>query len=375
MVQMSQDFHLFMDLSTGGGVMIKEAKTKLTMLSEHVGCTAKIDAQELDQLVDLWQVEGNNRIIAGLAERDDVGCYNIGNGRLLLHTLDVITPVVDDPFAFGCIAVAHVLSDIYAKGGTPISALSFLGLSPKVMPSIEDIIAGASAKLSEAGVMLLGGHTISTSEPLVGFAVTGLIEHSNITPLSGARVGNKLVLTKPLGTGIISTAIKFSNLGLPGTCVDEEELEGAVQSMELLNSTASKIMSKYRANACTDVTGFGLVGHLSNLALASGVGVHLYSHLIPMLPGVVRLFEERITPVRLDENIKCYYPTKASTFDGIDFHWPILFCPESSGGLLIAIEEDRAEPFVEELKDAGVVYSTIIGEMISDASCRVLIDA
>ena len=354
--------------------MIKEAKTKLTMLSEHVGCTAKIDAEELDRLVDLWKVKSNHRIIAGLAERDDVGCYDIGNGRLLLHTLDVITPVVDDPFAFGAIAVAHVLSDIYAKGGTPISALSFLGLPPKVMPSIEDIIAGASAKLSEAGVALLGGHTISTSEPLVGFAVTGFIENSCITPLSGARAGDKLVLTKPLGTGIISTAIKFSNLGLPGTRVDEEELEVAVQSMKLLNSTASKLMMKYRANACTDVTGFGLIGHLSNLALASRIGVRLLSHRIPMLPGTLRLFEESITPVRLDENIKYYYPYKASIVDGIDFNWPILFCPESSGGLLIAIEADRAESFVEELKDAGLLYSAIIGEMINDASCRVLID-
>jgi selenide,water dikinase len=353
--------------------MIKD-KAKLTMLSDHVGCTAKIDAGELDQLIDFWKVEGNNAIIAGLAERDDVGCYGIGNGRLLLHTLDVITPVVDDPFAFGSIAVAHVLSDIYAKGGTPLSALSFLGLPPRVMPYIEDILAGASAKLNEAGVALLGGHTISTSEPLVGFAVTGIIEHTGIMPLSGARVGNKLVLTKPLGTGIISTAIKFSNLGLPGTSVDEEELEVAVQSMELLNNTASKIMIKYRANACTDVTGFGLVGHLSNLALASGIGARLYSHLIPMLPGVLTLFEESITPVRLDENIKYFYPNKASTFDGIAFNWPILFCPESSGGLLIAIEADRAEPFVKELKDTGLVDSAIIGEMNSDASCRVLID-
>lgn len=354
--------------------MIKEAKTKLTMLSEHVGCTAKIDAEELDRLVDLWKVKGNNSIIAGLAERDDVGCYNIGNGRFLLHTLDVITPVVDDPFSFGRIAVAHVLSDIYAKGGTPISALSFLGLPHGVMPHVEDILSGCSAKLNEAGVVLLGGHTISTSEPLVGFAVTGFIENTNVIPLSGSRSGNKLVLTKPIGSGIISTAIKFSNLGLTGATVDEEELEVAVQSMELLNSLASKIMTKYRANACTDVTGFGLVGHLSNLALASGVGAHLYSHLVPMLPGVLRLFQKNITPVRLDENIKYYYPKKASTVDKIDVNWPILFSPESSGGLLIAIEEDRAEPFVKELRDTGLVYSAIIGEIISDASCRVLID-
>ena len=353
--------------------MIKD-KVKLTMLSEHVGCTAKVEAGELDRLIGFWKVEGNHRIIAGLNERDDVGCYSIGNGRLLLHTLDVITPVVDDPFAFGSIAVAHVLSDIYAKGGTPISALSFLGLPPKVMPYIEDILAGASAKLSEAGVALLGGHTISTSEPLIGFAANGIIENTDVIPLSGARAGNKLVLTKPIGTGIISTAIKFSNLELPGATLGEEELEAAVQSMELLNDKASKLMIKYQATACTDVTGFGLVGHLSNLAFASRVGVRLYSHYVPMLPGTLRLFEESITPVRLDENIKYYYPDKASTVDGIDFNWPILFCPESSGGLLIAIEEDCAESFVEDLRDAGLVSSAIIGEMISDASCRVLID-
>ena len=353
--------------------MIKD-KAKLTMLSDHVGCTAKVDPGELGRLIDFWKVDSNQNIIVGLPERDDVGCYNIGNGRLLLQTLDVITPVVDEPFAFGRIAVAHVLSDIYAKGGTPITALSFLGLPSKVMPYIEDILAGASAKLNEANVTLLGGHTISTSEPLIGFAVSGLSEQIGITTLSGACAGDKLVLTKPIGTGIISTAIKFSNLVLPGATLGEDELEAAVESMQLLNDVASKIMIKYAAKACTDVTGFGLVGHLSNLALASRVGVRLYSHRVPILPGTLRLFEESITPVRLDENIKYYYPDKAFTVDGIDSNWPILFCPESSGGLLIAIEEDRAEPFVRELKDAGLIYSAIIGEMISDASCQILID-
>ncbi len=353
--------------------MIKD-KAKLTMLTDHVGCTAKIDAGELEGLIDFWKVDSNHNIIAGLSERDDVGCYSIGNGQLLLQTLDVITPVVDDPFAFGSIAVAHVLSDIYAKGGTPITALSFLGLPPKVMPYIEDILAGASTRLSEAGVALLGGHTISTSEPLVGFAVTGLIEHTSMVPLSGARAGNKLVLTKPIGSGIISTAIKFSNLELPGAALGEEELEVAVKSMKWLNDTASKLMIKYQAKACTDVTGFGLVGHLSNMALASRVGVRLYTKHVPMLPGTLRLFEKSITPVRLDENIKYYYPDKASTVEGINVNWPILFCPESSGGLLIAIEEDRAEPFVKELQDAGLIYSAIIGEMISDDSCKILID-
>ena len=151
-------------------------------------------------------------------------------------------------------------------------------------------------------------------------------------------------------------------------------MDRSIEQMLTLNRLVCESMLRFEVHACTDVTGFGLVGHLSNLALASRVGVHLYSHLVPMLPGVLRLFEESITPVRLDENIKYYYPNKASILDGIDFNWPILFCPESSGGLLIAIEADRAEPFVEELKDTGQVYSAIIGEMISDASCRVLID-
>jgi selenium donor protein len=347
--------------------------TKLTMYCEHVGCTAKINAQILEQIVNLWKVDDNDSVKSGLAERDDVGCYDLGNGRLLLHNLDVITPVLDDAFAFGNIAVSHVLSDIYAKGGTPISALSLLGIPLSIMSSFEEIIAGCSAKLNEAGVVLLGGHTISSYEPLVGFSVTGTIERGSIVSLKGARNGDKLILTKPIGSGIISTAVKFSNLGVDGATVTDEELSIVTRSMESLNSQASKVMMNYHANACTDVTGFGLAGHISNLVRASGVGARIYYHLVPKVPGVTRLFQHGITPARLDENIRYYYHDRVSIVRDVDVDWPILFCPETSGGLLIAINENYAEQLIDSLNEKGVVNSAIIGEVFNDLSCKVMI--
>jgi len=166
---------------------------RLTMLCEHTGCAAKLDAELLEQIVNLWQVEDNDRVILGLREKDDVGCYALGNEYLLIHSMDVITPVVDDAFAFGNIAVSHALSDIYAKGATPVSALSFLGIPPgNAIEYLEKIIAGCSAKFREANVVLLGGHTISTSELLVGFTIMGVIESGNIISLQGACASDKL---------------------------------------------------------------------------------------------------------------------------------------------------------------------------------------
>jgi len=347
---------------------------KLTMLCKHVGCAAKIEAKILEHIVGLWPVEDNHNVRMGLAEKEDVGCIDLGGEKLLLHNLDVITPIVDDPYAFGAIAVAHALSDIYAKGGVPVSALSFLGISVPIESAVEEIIAGCSAKLREAGVVMLGGHTISSSEPLVGFAVTGLVERNNLTSMRGACVGDKLVVTKPVGSGVISTAVKFSNLGIKDACVRDDELEAAIKSMELLNISASKSMLKYHATACTDVSGFGLIGHIWNMIQISGVGARIYCHLVPKLPGVLRLFNRSIVPVRMDENIRYYYHWIVKTRN-IDENWPILFCPETSGGLLISVNADWAQSLVDTLNSLDGISSAIIGEVIEDPLKRIILDA
>lgn len=347
--------------------------TRLTMSCEHVGCAAKIDAKILEQVVGFWQIEDNSSVRIGLTERDDVGCYDLGGEYLLLHNLDVITPIVDDGYAFGAIAVSHALSDVYAKGGVPISALSFLGIPPSIESSVREIIAGCSAKLREAGVALLGGHTISSNEPLVGFAVTGIVERNSIVSMRGACIGDKLVLTKPVGTGIISTAVKFSNLGIEDAFISDEELEAAVKSMELLNIHASKSMLKYHTTACTDVSGFGLIGHISNLLKANGVGARISCHLVPKLPGVVRLLQQGIVPVRMDENIRYYYHKVVKTED-VDENWPVLFCPETSGGLLIAIDADWAQNLIDTLNGLDGICCAIIGEVIEDSSSQIILD-
>ena len=343
------------------------------MSCEHGGCAAKIDAKTLEQVVGFWQIGDNNSVRLGLTERDDVGCYDLGGEHLLLHTLDVITPIVDDGYAFGAIAVSHALSDIYAKGGVPISALSFLSIPSNMESSIREIIEGCSAKLSEAGVTLLGGHTISSKELLVGFAVTGIVERNSIVSMRGACVGDKLVLTKPVGSGIISTSMKFSNSGIEVECISDEELEAAVKSMELLNMYASKSMVKYHATACTDVSGFGLIGHISNLLKANRVGARISCHIVPRLAGVVRLFQQSIVPVRMDENIRCYYSNVVKAKD-VDENWPILFCPETSGGLLIAVNADQAQNLVDTLNGLEGIYCAIIGEVIEDSSSQIILD-
>jgi selenide,water dikinase len=346
----------------------------LTMACEHSGCAAKVSADMLEQVVDFWQPVYDSNVELGLTEKDDVAAYDLGGENLLLHSIDVITPIVDDGFTFGAIAVSHALSDIYAKGGTPVSALSFLGIPHGIASSVQKIVAGCSSKLREAGVILLGGHTISSSELLVGFAVTGLVDRNSLIQLSGACIGDKLILTKPIGSGIISTAVKFSHLGIEDAYIAADELSDAEKSMELLNNYASKAMLKHHGTACTDITGFGLVGHISHLVRASGVGAHIFYRLVPKLPGVTRLFQQSIIPTRLDENIKFYYGHKALKTGNVDANWPILFCPETSGGLLITINENQAEGFVKSVNDLGSIECTIIGEIVDDPSCRVIID-
>lgn len=347
---------------------------RLTMLCEHVGCAAKIDAKVLGEVVRLWPIENNQRVRMGLAEKEDVGCFDLGGEKLLLHNLDVITPIVDDGYAFGAIAVAHALSDIYAKGGVPISALSFLGIPASIESVMKEIIAGCSAKLREAGVAMLGGHTIASSEPLVGFAVTGLVERNSLISMGGARVGDRLVVTKPVGSGIISTAVKFANRGEKDACIRDDELEAAIKSMELLNMYASKSMLKYRATACTDVSGFGLIGHIWNMLQVSEVGARVYCHRVPKLPGVLRLFQRSIVPVRMDENIKYYYDWIVKTRT-VDESWPLLFCPETSGGLLISVNADLAQGLVDTLNSLDGICSAIVGEVIEDPLKRIILDS
>jgi selenide,water dikinase len=348
--------------------------TKLTTACEHGGCAAKVSAEVLDQVIASWQVVTNTHVGLGLNEKDDVATYDLGGEELLLHSIDVITPIVDDGFLFGAISASHALSDIYAKGGRPVSALSFLGISENIASSVQEIVAGCSSKLTEAGVVLLGGHTISSLEPLVGFAVMGIVKRGDLVLLNGARRGDKLVLTKPIGSGIVSTALKLSHLGIEGAVVTEAELATAQRSMALLNNYASKAMQAYHVTACTDITGFGLVGHISHMAKASGVGALISSNIVPKLPGVIRLFQQSIVPTRLDENIKYYYGERVKKTKDADPNWPVLFCPETSGGLLIAVDSNDAQALVDDLNVTGNVDGMIIGMIIDDPSSTVIID-
>jgi selenide,water dikinase len=342
---------------------------KLTMICEHGGCAGKADADSLERILDLWQVGPDAQVLLGLKERDDAGVYDLGNGQALVHSVDVITPVVDDAEAFGRIAVSHALSDVYAKGARPISALSVLGFRSNDESALYlgQILSGCSAKLREAGVALLGGHTVLTRDLLLGFAVTGIVKTNAFLALRGASVGDRLVLTKAIGSGIISTAQRLSNLNTPGVSLSEVELAEAISSMALLNDRASRLMIECGAKASTDVSGFGLLGHLANLVRASSVGARISFSAVPRLDGAMRLLSDAIAPARIDENLS-HYQDAVTIASDVDSRWPILYCPETSGGLLVALREKEAEAYVERIKALAVTEAAIIGEIVDDSS-------
>ena len=349
---------------------------KLTTSCEHGGCAGKADAGQLERILAMWQVGPDAQVLLGLEERDDAGVYDLGNGHALVHSIDVITPVVDDAEAFGRIAVAHALSDVYAKRGRPISALSLLGLpaDDELGGYLKGILSGCSAQLKEAGVALLGGHTVLTRDLLLGFAVTGLVETNAFVALSGARVGDRLVLTKAIGSGIISTALRLSNLNTPGVSVSDAEVSEATASMSSLNNHASRLMGECGARASTDVSGFGLLGHLANLVKASSVGARIRFSSVAKLAGAMRLLSDAIAPARVDENLSHYQDAITIARD-VDSRWPILYCPETSGGLLVALNANQAEDYVDRLKAAGVLDAAIIGEIVDAPIGSISVDA
>jgi selenide,water dikinase len=286
---------------------------------------------------------------------DDAGVFRLDERHTLVQTVDFFTPVVDDPEAFGAIAAANALSDVYAMGGRPLTALSIAAFPERDFPPewSAAIVRGGYAKLREAGCVLLGGHSVRDPEIKFGYAVTGLVDEEDLLTNAGARPGQVLVLTKPLGTGVIATALKAGHA--PADAVAE-----ATRSMSALNRAAAEAARRHGATAATDVTGFGLIGHAAGIARESRVTLELEAAALPLLPRALEL-APRFQPGGLKANAKEFDPLVAWTRPLDAPLRALLFDPQTSGGLLLALPEGTAEGVLAELAEARRIGRVVEG--------------
>ncbi len=299
----------------------------------------------------------DERLLVGPDTSDDAAVYKITDDLALILTIDFFTPVVDDPYLFGQIAAANALSDIYAMGGRPFLALNIACLPACLSPEeAAAIIRGGADKVIEAGAVIGGGHTVMDEEPKYGLAVAGFVHPAEMLTNAGARPGDLLVLTKPLGTGIAVTAYK-------GGLAEEELVEAAVKEMRTLNSAAAACAAKHGARACTDITGFGFLGHAAEMAAASGVTLEIFSSRVPLLPGVLDLADMGLLPAGAYENRR-FLEGKVDFGEGVlRALQDVLFDPQTSGGLLVAAAPGQAEKMLEEMRAAGLT-AAVVGRVL-----------
>lgn len=332
---------------------------KLTALSSKGGCGCKIGPADLRQVLQtLPSAAHNPNLLVGLDTSDDAGVYKLSDDLAIVQTLDFFTPIVDEPYTFGQIAAANAISDVYAMGGKPITALNIVAfpiadLDKKIL---SDILRGAADKLEEANVTLVGGHSIDDKEPKFGLAVTGTIHPDKVRTNSGAKPGDVLVLTKPIGVGILTTSIKKNLL-------NESEIAHVSKIMTTLNKTAAETMDDYDVHASTDVTGFGLLGHASEMAKGSNVEIRIVNSQVPLLPRVKELAENGAVPGGTKNNFNYLktdvtYPDSMAKVD----QW-ILCDAVTSGGLLVAVAASDAENLVADLQNKNV-DAHVIGDVI-----------
>lgn len=300
----------------------------------------------LRPLKEIFREEQFPDLLVGLGSPDDAAVLRVSEDRALIFTLDFFTPVVDDPRTYGAVAAANSMSDVYAMGGDVVLALSIAAFPPQLpAEAVSEILRGAAEKVAEAGGVIAGGHTIDDKEPKFGLAVVGTAHPDRIARKGGARPGDVLLLTKPLGTGLITTAAK-------GDAADPADLQAAIDSMLRLNRRAAELARRVQVHAMTDVTGFSLLGHACEMAGQSGAGLRFRLDALPFLPGVDRYAGEWLFPGGTFNNQRAFAGEVA--FDGLDDEkQALLFTPETSGGLLIALPATDAEVYQGLMREAG----------------------
>ncbi len=297
-------------------------------------------------------------LLVGTETGDDAAVYRLSPDLALVQTVDFFPPIVDDPYHYGAIAVANAVSDVYAMGGTPLLGLNITAF-PVDLPKeiLATILKGGYDKASEAGLLIVGGHTMDDAEPKYGLAVTGLIRPGEQVTNAGARLGDILVLTKPIGTGIITTA------GKDGV-VDAELLAEAIVVMEMLNKGASGAMTHVGVNACTDVTGFGLMGHLKAMMVAAGVAARVSWADVPLLRGVMDLAKQGVAPGGTLRNLASLGPLVTWDESVTQEMKIVLSDAQTSGGLLISVPSDKLDDLLKELASHGVQVAAVVGEIV-----------
>ncbi len=312
-------------------------------------------AQVLRPLQGLFRAEHYPQLLVGLEISDDAAVYKISDEVAVIQTLDFFTPIVDDPYDYGAIAAANAMSDVYAMGGEVVLALNICAFPPKLPPEmISEILRGGAEKVAEAGGVLAGGHTIEDEEPKYGLAVMGLIHPGQIKTKAAARPGDVLVLTKPLGVGIITTAAK-------GDVAEPAHVAAAVESMKKLNRQATRLTQQVGVHACTDITGFALLGHASEMAEKSGVQLHFHVDRLPFLEGTRQYAEAWLFPGGTCRNQHCYERHVNFAPDVPEEMRQLLFTPETSGGLLVSVLPGRVEALLELFAAEGQA-GWVVGE-------------
>jgi selenide,water dikinase len=310
----------------------------------------------------------NPDVLVGFETADDAGVFRLDDQRALVQTLDFFTPIVDDPRLYGAIAAANSLSDVYAMGGTPITAMAIACFpdKPDELEILSQIMIGGAEKLGEAGVALLGGHTISDREVKFGYSITGLVHPGRVITNAGAQPGDSLVLTKPLGIGIITTAIKHAK-------ADPEAVRKAVQVMTALNRSASEAMRSFRSHAATDITGYGLLGHGCEMAEASHVTLRFRASSVPFLAEAYPLAEARVLPGLVAKTWKLLGPKIRVSTSVAEPLRNILLDPQTSGGLLVAVHPDDRDPLLQDLSRRGV-NASCVGEVEAAQDVRIIVE-
>jgi len=335
---------------------------RLTQYTHGLGCACKLRPQALEEILQSLTVNIHPDILVGNENSDDAAVYRINDKQAIVQTVDFFTPIVDDPYKFGAIAAANSLSDIYAMGANPLFALNIVGFPSNrlSMEVLKQILKGAADKAAEAGIQIIGGHTIDDTEPKFGLAVTGIIHPDKILRNSSARPGDVLILTKPIGTGILATAMKRGVL-------DQQFSNLTIQQMLMLNKYAAEIMVDFQVNACTDITGFGLLGHLHEMTSASGVDAEISSSDVPLLPGAEDMAAANIIPGGTLNNLE--FAEKFVIWDErVAYIRKVLLCDaQTSGGLLVSMPKSHAGVFMQKLAEKGVT-GVIIGKMIAEGT-------
>jgi selenide,water dikinase len=343
---------------------------RLTSLAACAGCAGKMGPGDLSaMLAPLAGLGGAAQfpdLLVGLEEPDDAAVWRLDDERAIVSTVDFFPPVVDDPYAFGAIAAANALSDVYAMGGEPLFAINMAAFPEDLDHAIlREILRGGAEKVREAGALVVGGHTITDKEPKYGLAVTGMVHPDRVLTKGGAQVGDVLILTKPLGAGVLTTGGKRG-------VTTRVEMDTAIASMSRLNKVAAHLAVAYGAHAMTDITGYGLMGHAHQMAVLGKVSFHIRYEALEWLPGARRLARENVFPGGMGRN-RIFYNEWVSLYPLLKpFEQSLLFDPQTSGGLLMAASADTAEALHAALRAAGepaVMIGTVAvgrGEIIVD---------